>query len=467
MPTNPVGQTSRARLYRAKDWHREVEEPSANPWRTETARDYGRIIHSACFRRLQGKTQLFPGHESDFFRNRLTHSLEVSQIAQAIADKLNHEYPELHDDPIVSQLCAVAGLVHDMGHPPFGHNGERALDQKMLEYGGFEGNAQTLRILSKIEKKVLAEAADGNDGRVGLNLTYRTLAGSLKYDNPIPLVRLHDETSNKPTKGYYETEADLVRSIKSAVLGGASPERTKFKTIECSIMDIADDIAYSTYDLEDCLKAGFLNPAGILSSTPDLLERVALEVAKNLERPFAAVEVAQTFANIFSELIADASVKRGIVDLISGYRASRNIAESGYMRTALSSELVNEFIGSVKLHYHSGYPMLSKVELMEPARTKVEVLKTYTFEATIYSARVKLAEYRGFDVVSKIFEALAGKKGDVLMPDDVREIYNGASDNTARHRVICDFVAGMTDRYALEFYARLHSDSAQSMFKPI
>ncbi|MER9700605.1 dNTP triphosphohydrolase [Mesorhizobium sp. M0133] len=114
-------------------------------------RDYGRIIHSASFRRQQGKTQVFPGHESDFFRNRLTHSLEVAQIAEGIADRINHVYClDSGGYKIDGRLCAAAGLVHDIGHPPFGHNGERALDAAMWEYGGFEGNAQTLRILSRL-----------------------------------------------------------------------------------------------------------------------------------------------------------------------------------------------------------------------------------------------------------------------------------------------------------------------------
>jgi dGTPase len=136
-------------MYRDEDWQRQNGEASEiDPWRPPVVRDFGRIIHSASFRRLQGKTQVFPGHESDFFRNRLTHSLEVAQIAEGVADRLNFVYKkELGDQAINSRLCAAAALVHDIGHPPFGHNGERALDGRMRNYGGFEGNAQTLRIL--------------------------------------------------------------------------------------------------------------------------------------------------------------------------------------------------------------------------------------------------------------------------------------------------------------------------------
>jgi dGTPase len=106
-----------------------------------------------CFRRLQGKTQLFPGHESDFFRNRLTHSLEVAQVAESIAYKINDEHPYFKEHRLEPRVCFTAALVHDIGHPPFGHNGEHALDDKMKSYGGFEGNAQTIRVISRLEKK--------------------------------------------------------------------------------------------------------------------------------------------------------------------------------------------------------------------------------------------------------------------------------------------------------------------------
>jgi dGTPase len=192
-------------LYSEDSWHRDTPEFHTQPWRSEARRDYARVIHSPSFRRLQGKTQMLPGQESDFFRNRLTHSLEVAQIAESIAYRLNHE-DNLFE--IETRVCATAGLVHDLGHPPFGHNGERALDDKMREYGGFEGNAQTLRILSKLEKRGMIPHRDTStsDERVGLNLTYRTLASTLKYDKMIPHVRGEEETL---VKGYYAEERGL------------------------------------------------------------------------------------------------------------------------------------------------------------------------------------------------------------------------------------------------------------------
>lgn len=160
-------------MYCETDSSREIEEENGSEFRSPYRRDFARLIHSPSFRRLQGKTQLYPGVESDFFRNRLTHSLEVAQIAKSIATAINHKFladkPDLHINP---DICEFAGLAHDLGHPPFGHQGEEALDELMRNYGGFEGNAQTLRILSRIEKKVKrANISAPSEYRCGLNLT--------------------------------------------------------------------------------------------------------------------------------------------------------------------------------------------------------------------------------------------------------------------------------------------------------
>ena len=197
-------------------------------------RDSARLIHSPCFRRLQGKTQLFPSGEDDFFRNRLTHSLEVAQIATGIALNLNKSQPQLRQQPIDVDLVHFAALAHDLGHPPFGHDGERTLDQLMKKNGGFEGNAQTIRILTRLEKKEIDSSpitAHGKDIRAGLDLTFRSIASVLKYDKEIPIKR---NKISGVVKGYYKSEAPLINEIKSAI-APRSP-KGKFKTIECSII---------------------------------------------------------------------------------------------------------------------------------------------------------------------------------------------------------------------------------------
>lgn len=469
-------------MYTGEDWRRQNGEvDKSESWRPPFVRDYGRIIHSASFRRLQGKTQVFPGHESDFFRNRLTHSLEVAQIAEGIADRLNDVFEDaLGKKKIDSRLCAAAGLVHDIGHPPFGHNGERALDEKMKLYGGFEGNAQTLRILSRLEKKAKYDEPVNSDIRAGLNLCFRTLAAILKYDTEIPVKR---PDAKKPKKGYYASEAKIVAEIKRRVLGGKSlPEGAKFKTVECAIMDIADDIAYSVYDLEDSLKAGFLTPASILATDDDLLKRVAEVVTEQLKDDLAETvtvsKVQATFVALFSDIFApeeeqtsdDNEVRKqdDVANFINAMRASRDLNMDAGKRMKLSSELVHEFINDVQLEVNEEFPALSKVSLVKGTRIKVEILKQYTYLSTIYSNRVKLGEYRGTELVGDIFDALKKENGHLLMPDDVRkQVQDAGNDEALKARHICDFVAGMTDRYAVEFWARLRSDAAESMFKPI
>lgn len=153
-------------LYKENDYLRQNSNISTKEHFSPFRRDYARVIHSSSFRRLQAKTQIFPSLENDFFRNRLTHSLEVAQIAKSIAVKLNNE----HNLNLDYDLIETAALCHDIGHPPFGHNGEVALNKKMKEYGGFESNAQTLRLISHTAKKDVDQKQS-----FGLNLTYRTL----------------------------------------------------------------------------------------------------------------------------------------------------------------------------------------------------------------------------------------------------------------------------------------------------
>jgi dGTPase len=283
-------------LYAVSDRTREIPANNPEDYRTEWRRDYARVIHCPAFRRLQGKTQLFPGIETDFFRNRLTHSVEVAQIAKSIAIKLNATVPFFQRDgfAIDTDLVETAALVHDIGHPPFGHNGEKALDECMKSKGGFEGNAQTLRILAKLEKR--GDRRDGAspsgilplglDGRVGLNLCHRTLGAALKYDAQIEYDR---PQSSKLQKGYYTCEADLVRRIKQSVVG--QPDFKGFKTVECQIMDIADDIAYSTYDLEDSFKAKFLTPLSLFGPNEKLTDEVCKRVSQGLKRSYTRQEM--------------------------------------------------------------------------------------------------------------------------------------------------------------------------------
>lgn len=490
------------KLYTTGDYFRELnKEPIPKEILTENyrdhfRRDYARLIHSPAFRRLQGKTQLFPGLESDFFRNRLTHSLEVAQIAKSIGIRINALYNkqgqkkqgnETNSFGLSLDVIEFAGLAHDLGHPPFGHQGEEALDICMRNdsYGGFEGNAQTIRILSRMEKKFNVENYgfdNGKDNRFGLNLCMRTLASVLKYDFRIPeakedrveIAKSKGEDEVRPVKGYYSCDSDLVQKIKEKVLAGGTVKEGKFKTVECYIMDIADDIAYSTYDLEDGFKAGFISPMDLLYASKEILEEVCEQVNKNLKKE--EVNVVLKWSDIpqlieskilnFSDLEEQHG---GQENLDFGqrvniqYSVSKLISKDGSWRTPFTSTLVGIFIRGTELVYDPDNPCMSKVRLNDETRILVEVLKTFTYMSQIMSPRLKIAEFRGKEIVTKIFNTLVDNPE--LMPEDYRKVYERTGGNYQK-RIICDFISSMTDRYAIEFYGRLTSENPKTIFKP-
>jgi dGTPase len=387
-------------LYSANDWRRQIrvkkggeKEPYRAPWR----RDFGRLIHSPSFRRLQGKTQVFPGKESDFFRNRLTHSLEVAQIAKSIAIRLNSRSKWFRQaaDKINPELVELAGLDHDLGHPPFGHNGEQALDECMQDCGGFEGNAQTFRILSRLEKKetkdvhsgaYLPISSTGEDLRVGLNFTFRSLASVLKYDEVIP-VTAASRTKKGIQKGYYAEDKHLVQRIRRNVTGDRSV--ADFKTVECWIMDTADDIAYSTYDLEDNFKGEFLSPLKLLALPNVVLDAVAQDITTRARKYcsdvvgksyyFDPTDTFEILKDLFGSMFAVDTEEEDILHArklsdsdkkmllsFSLQQYSEKLAQNGYYRTSFTSGLVQRFIQGVEVRPHTQYPQLHRVRLRFP-----------------------------------------------------------------------------------------------------
>ena len=455
-------------LYREGDRKRECPIDDGAPHRSVFRRDYARLLHSPALRRLQGKTQLFPAVEHDFFRNRLTHSLEVAQIAKSIALRLNHRHGYFNEYPIDTDLVEAAALAHDFGHPPFGHNGERALDDCMKDRGGFEGNAQSLRILSKLGKKEPQRSPE-----VGLNLTHRTLAAIMKYDCVIPIRRQSDTPL---VKGTYDSEKELVEKVKRSVLGVGADVGAGFKTVECEIMDLADDIAYSTYDLEDALKAGFVTPLQmILAAQQDevykpVIAKLGIDRDALLERTIDIWLEPALDPKSLNLDVAQVDIQQGPeLALLSAaiHAKTQELAEDGTARTKFTSRLVDECVEGTEAVVNDACPALSKVELKPDLLMRVNILKHLTYELVIQSPNLKTVEYRGYEIVRDIFKALSGVGGHRLLPDDYRERVTKASDELARDRAICDFIAGMTDRYAIEFYGRLRSESAQTIFKPL
>jgi len=486
--------------YSAKDAQR-LEPIKSDPrfpaekYRTAWRRDCGRLIHSPSFRRLQGKMQLFPGQESDFFRNRLTHSIEVSQIAKSIAIKLNSDLEnngESHRiDPDIVEFAALA---HDLGHPPFGHFGEEVLDEKMINCGGFEGNAQTLRLITRLEKGHFTENtsfgidSNGNDQRVGLDLTCRSIASILKYDREIPVSKRKREQLLKegkienisPIKGYYKTEAQTVKFVKDNICNGKK-YKGPFKTIECRIMDIADDIAYSTYDLEDCFKAGFSTPLDILGLDREVAQKVAEKVNKKLGISFSKEDIWERLSKIFYEYFESPYEIEKPVTVSKEYLSSlhffsirfanyvsHTLREHGYYRRNFTSKLIGRAVRNVAIDkINRRIPAMSTARLVGETAINVEMLKHIVFESQILSPKVQTIAFRTEEIIGAIFDALSNekRKGYILLPKDFRAIYEAFKNPKEKKRVICDFIACMTDRYALEFYGRLTSENPQTIFK--
>ena len=477
-------------------------EHDPTEYRTEFRRDLARVIRSHSFRRLVGKTQLFPNNESDFFRNRLTHSLEVAQIAKSISLKINRTLDEKEIDKDIRidlDLVELSGLAHDIGHPPFGHQGEEILAEKMRNHGGFEGNAQTLRILSKIEKKIIRPDGllghggfnkKGDDYRGGMNLTSRSLASILKYDFNIKENIKHSKDKNKIVfKGYYDEEAELVKWIKKSVSGEYKIKN--FKTIECQIMDIADDITYSTYDLEDAFKAGFISPIDMLIQDTFFYEGISKEVNDLIQNNEFADKSEKITPDSIKDIISDLFKFmfqlpleiEGVENLnrndISGeeYSFLKNqyttryndlITKNGYTRAHFSSQLIKHTISGINFELNEDKPVFSKIWLDTSDLIRVEVLKRIAFKTQILSPKLQAQELRGKRIVGEIFDYLLpnGNNPPKLLPDDFKIIYlQKPGIETHQYRTICDYIACMTDRYAMEFYGRITSENPSSIFK--
>lgn len=408
-----------ARLEEAQR-HTPESKRSARDHRSEFERDRARIIHSAAFRRLQGKTQVFGVYEGDFFRTRLTHSLEVSQIAKGIALTLGA------DTDLVEAVC----LAHDLGHPPFGHTGEHVLHELMRDQGGFEGNAQTFRILTCLEKK----HADYD----GLNLTYQTLDGILKYKTCIDAEVIANSPYG-PVKGFYESDQNLVHTILHAT--GNQHERS----FECQIMDVADDIAYSVHDLEDSMKAGLISPL-------DFRRPPHPRVTHAVNEKLAPLGVFVSPEQISGELQA-------IADRLEALEHTAGRAA----RKMFTRDLIHEFASSVALQPDG------RIDAELPTRIRIEVLKAFESYKVIHNPRVTTLGHKGKEVLRRLFTVLdQGRESIGLFPEDHGEDYERAlldGDDAARKRMICDFLAGMTDSYAMRFYCRLFVPGEGSFYE--
>jgi dGTPase len=402
--------------YSSHDTERWAAEPPKRAGRTDFQRDRARVLHSSALRRLAAKTQVVAVGSSDFPRTRLTHSLECAQIGRELGAALGCD-PDLVD---------AACLAHDLGHPPFGHNGETALaaladSGGALACGGFEGNAQSLRLLTRLEPKVPG---------AGLNLTRATLDAALKY----PIVG-----SGTGKYGAYESD----RAVFDWIRAGAPPGRP---CLEAQVMDWADDVAYSVHDLEDGLHAGLVTLKNLQdSSERAVVSRVALTGYCPASWDVSAAELETVFAE-FVEL----PCWRFSFD---GGSASLAAAKD------LTSQLVGRFCQAAEeATLAGGLPVLSRyaADLAVPRRQLLEcaLLKAVAAHYVMTREGAAALQARERELITGL--ALAIERGAPATLDPVfRPSWDAAGSDEARRRVVIDQVASLTDTSAMVWHGRL------------
>ncbi|MBV8574867.1 MAG: deoxyguanosinetriphosphate triphosphohydrolase [Acetobacteraceae bacterium] len=359
-------------------FHPEPDAPTRSPWQ----RDRDRIIHSSAFRKLQYKTQVFVNHEGDFYRTRLTHSIEVAQIARSVARALN-----LNED-----LAEALALAHDLGHPPFGHAGEEALNVAMKPYGGFDHNAQTLRVITMLESRYATFD--------GLNLTWETLEGVVKHNGPL----------NRPP-GYI---ADYDQRHRLDLSTNASAE--------AQIAALADDVAYHTHDLDDGMRARLFSPEDI-AHLPVVGEALAEARRASLDVPPPRLRH-ETIRRVIDVLVRDL------------------LAETGRRIEKLEPR-DSDAIRRVKKPVVGFSARIADAHL---------VIKDFLMTRMYRHWRVNRMSRKAKHLIEEVFALLHAQPS--LLPDDWRaRAGEGATARAAA--TVCDYIAGMTDRYAMDEYRRL------------
>lgn len=417
-----VAEPAAAAAYTGHDSERWAAEAPKKPYRTQFERDRARVLHSSALRRLGAKTQVVAPDTDDFVRTRLTHSLEVAQIGRELGRTLGC------DPDVVDAAC----LSHDLGHPPFGHNGESALNDLAHRIGGFEGNAQTLRLLTRLEPKIIA--ADGSSA--GLNLTRASLDAACKYPwaaEDAPLIHGH-RTSKF---GVYQDDLPVFEWLRRG-----APER--HSCIEAQIMDLADDISYSVHDVEDAIVAGHLQ----LGTLADKDERTrAIGYTQQWYLPHsdaAAVDAALSRLEATSVWVRHADGSRRSMAALKDM-TSQLIGR--FCQSAL--ETTRELFGPDPLTRYAADVVVPEETILEIAVMKG--LAT-TFVMTT-DQRVPIYE-RQREVLTELVTALAAT-GDRHLETMFAADWQNAADDDARLRVVIDQVASLTDASALAWHSRL------------
>lgn len=439
-------------LQRRSSWKQHLDDA-----REAYDADYARVVHSGAFRRLQGKTQILNLGDSDFYRTRLTHSLEVAQIAGGVMRQLQKDHPGHEAVPFLPPLSLIqtAGFCHDLGHPPFGHGGEAALNYCMRTNGGFEGNGQTLRILARLENFSHEHGAD---------LTRRALLAVLKYPAPFENVvnpdivpslyagttsiQILNRPSCKPPKCYFGSENDVVDWILNPLSAADRlefqafdpvPERhgkTRHKSFDCSIMDLSDDIAYGVHDLEDAIALGLLDESDFREHVSEAGSAPFLDVLKKRYPNECGNDV---YGYFVSKLFSDRNWRKRFI-----------------------GRLVHHFVTNLELVTLDQFtqPLIRyRARIKAPQRAFLDELQELIEQKVIFSPNVQQLEFKGQKLVVSVFEAIQSDP-KALLPADAYARFAPREDV----RTICDYAAGMTDEFLLKTYDRLFSPRMGSVF---
>lgn len=367
---------SQGRLYQ--------ESYDDSKYRSVFGRDRDRIINSSAFRRLQYKTQVFVNHEGDHYRTRLTHSLEVAQIARWIAGALRAN----------KDLAEIVSLAHDLGHSPFGHAGEDALNEKMLNFGGFSHNAHALKIITKLETRFIEFE--------GLNLSWEMLEGVVKHNGPI-------ESSSHFYINEYNSKHDL--------------DLQNFSSIESQVSAISDDIAYNNHDIEDGLRAN-------LFKVEDLFE---LPVIGQIYQ-----EILAKYPNIKRELLVGEAKKRLTLEMVVDViKTTQNNLSQNNIKTESDVRSAKKFM----VHFSTE---------MEVAH---QLLKKFLMQHMYRHSTVNIMASNAHKIVTELFDFYM--KDPSCLPDERSEIAEKISDQKTLAIMVSDYIAGMTDRYAIKEFEEL------------